>query len=65
MPRYYFHVHYDDHDEEDVAGLELPDLDTAVAEADRARAEFMTENELDRLWLEIADQSGRVLAKVG
>ena len=65
MARYYFHVHFDDQDEEDATGLDLPDLDTAIDEANRARIELMTENELDKLWLEIADQSGRVLAKVG
>jgi Domain of unknown function (DUF6894) len=65
MPRYYFHVRFDDHDETDVVGLELPNLATAIEEAKQARAELMTENELDQLWLEIADQSGRVLAKVG
>jgi hypothetical protein len=65
MPHYYFHVHFDDHDETDLKGLELPDLATAIAEANRARTELMSENELDQLWLEIADRSGRVLAKVG
>jgi len=64
MPRYYFHVHFDDHDEPDLNGLELPNLATAIEEARRARAELMTENELDQLWLEIADQNGRVLTKV-
>jgi hypothetical protein len=40
-------------------------LDSAVAEAHKARAELMDEEALDQLWLEIMDESGRVLAKVG
>jgi hypothetical protein len=65
MPRYFFHVHCDDEVHRDHVGLELPNLRNAVAEASQARAEIMTENELDELWLEIMDQSGRVVAEVG
>jgi hypothetical protein len=40
-------------------------LDHAIAEAHKARSELMDEGALDQLWLEIMDESGRVLAKVG
>jgi hypothetical protein len=65
MPRYFFHVHCDDEVHRDDEGLELSSLRTAVAEATKARTEIMTEDELDELWLEIMDQSGRIVAKVG
>ena len=64
MPRYFFHVHIDDDVKRDQVGLELPNLDNAVAEAQRAASEIMNEDRLDDLWLEIMDQSGRLLAKV-
>jgi hypothetical protein len=65
MPRYYFHIHALDRVLKDADGLELASLDEAIAEAEKARLEIMTEEELDQLWLEIMDQSGRLLAKVG
>jgi hypothetical protein len=43
----------------------MADLDDAIAEAREARAELIDEEALDELWLEIMDESGRVLAKVG
>ncbi len=46
-------------------GVDLPDLDEAVNQAQKARAEIMYEDELDRLWLEIVDENGQVLASVG
>ena len=64
MPRYFFHVHIVDDVKRDQVGLELPNLDSAVAEAQRAASEIMNEDRLDDLWLEIMDQSGRLLAKV-
>ena len=65
MPRYFFNVHFDDHVARDPVGLEVPDLAEAVSQAQNALAEIMQEDELDRLWLEILDESGRVLARVG
>ena len=44
---------------------EFPNLNHAIAEADRARFELMTEEAHGQLWLEIMDNSGRVVAKVG
>ena len=65
MPRYFFHVHIGDKVEHDTIGLELPDVKDAIAEAQRARVEIMTEDDLDQLWLEIMDQTGQIVAKVG
>jgi hypothetical protein len=65
MPRFYLNVHVHDRVERDTEGLELASLSDAIAEAERARLEIMTEDELDQLWLEIMDQTGRVLAEVG
>jgi hypothetical protein len=65
MPRYFFNVHFDDHVARDPVGLQVPDLAEAVSQAQNALAEIMHEDELDRLWLEILDERGRVLARVG
>ena len=65
MPRYFFHVRYDNHDDRDPDGLDLPNLETAIAEGNRARRELMAEHQLDRLRLEIEDRNGRVLARLG
>jgi Domain of unknown function (DUF6894) len=48
----------------DTMGLELPTLDAALANAEKARIEIMLEDALDDLWLEIMDQSGKVVAMV-
>jgi hypothetical protein len=64
MTRYFFDVHFDAVGR-DCKGLELPNLDKAIAEADHARAEIMAEDELTRLQIEIVDRKGRVLATVG
>ncbi len=45
-------------------GLELPTLDDAIVNAEKARIEIMLEDMLDGLWLEILDQSGKVVALV-
>jgi hypothetical protein len=65
MPRYFFNVHFDDHVARDPVGLEVPDLAEAVSQAEKAHAEILHEDDLDRLWLEIVDESGLVLARVG
>ena len=64
MPRYFFNVHLGDTIEQDTVGVELPSLEEAIADAWRARAEIMTEDELDELWLEIMDEVGSVVATV-
>lgn len=65
MPRFFFNVHFDDHVARDPVGVEIPDLAKAVEEAEKARIAIMLEDELDRLWLEIVDENGRILARVG
>jgi uncharacterized protein DUF6894 len=58
-------IHADDEIARDPIGIDLPDLNHAIAEAKKARVEIMDEEAFDQLWLEIMDESGRVLAKVG
>ena len=65
MPRYFFNVHFDDHVTRDPVGVEVADLVEAVNQAQKARAEIMDEDELTHLWLEIVDERGLVLARVG
>ena len=65
MPRYFFHIHVNEGVARDVIGIDLPDLNEAIAEANKARVEIMDEEALDQLWLEIMDERGRVVAKVG
>ena len=64
MPRYFFHVHIGESLSRDTMGLELPTLNDAVENAEKARIEIMLEDTLDELWLEIMDQSGKVVALV-
>ena len=62
MPRYFFHVH-DGQDSIDQAGLELPDPQTARAEAIRAAGEML--RDLDGAlstgeWrMDVTDESGQ------
>src|SRR5688572_6300862 len=65
MPRYFFNVHFDHHVARDPIGVEVADLVEAVNQARKARTEIMREDELARLWLEIVDERGLVLARVG
>jgi hypothetical protein len=65
MPRYFFNVHFGDHIARDPVGVEVDDLVDAVNQARKARAEIMHEDGLALLWLEIVDERGLVLAKVG
>jgi hypothetical protein len=65
MPRYFIHMHFAGDVARDPIGIEVADLPTAVAEARKARLEIMDEEQLDQLWLEIMDERGRVLARVG
>ncbi len=65
MAWYFFHIHADVEVARDAVGVDLPDLNHAIAEANKARVEIMDEDALNQLWLEIMDESGRVVAKVG
>ena len=64
MARYFFHVHICQSVSRDMMVLELPTLNDAVENAEKARIEIMLEDALDELWLEIMDQSGEVVALV-
>jgi hypothetical protein len=64
MPRYFFHVHLDGTVEPDVVGLELADLSVAIVCARRVRAQIMSEDTVDQLRLEIADETGRIVAAI-
>ena len=64
MPRYFFNVHFEEHVARDPVGVELADLAEAVNQAQKARAEIMREDALDRLCLEIVDEKGTLLAMV-
>ena len=64
MPRYFLHVHVGDKVEHDTIGLEFSDLNDAITAAKQVRIEIMNEDDLDQLWLEVMDESGRVVAKV-
>lgn len=63
MPRFYFNLHFDHDNARDPIGVELCDLNQAIAEAKKARLEIMDEEALDQLWLEIMDEGGHVVAK--
>ena len=65
MPRFFFNVHFEDHVARDPVGVEVADLGEAVNQARKARAEIMHEDDLVHLWLEIVDERGLVLARVG
>ena len=65
MTRYFFDVYFDHAVRRDCEGLDVSNLDEAIAEADHARAEIMAEDNLSRLRIEIVDQEGRVVATVG
>jgi predicted peroxiredoxin len=72
MPRYYFHVRSNAGLEMDRQGLEFESIDDAIADARRAGAEMLLDEavaEVRRLVpaqpeFEIADASGRVVARV-
>jgi len=64
MPRYFFHLHFNGDVARDPIGIEVPNLDEAIAEAKKAQREIMEEDALEQFWLEIRDEGGRVLAKI-
>jgi hypothetical protein len=70
MPRYFFNVRDSDGDvSRDMEGQDLPDLDAARKEAVSANREMLGERllhggHLDHRQIEIADENGKVLAKI-
>ncbi len=69
MPRFYLHYREPDDLIVDQEGLELPDLEAAKAEAERAGRDILAEKvklqqPLNHDVIEIASEDGQVLAKV-
>jgi hypothetical protein len=64
MPRYFFQLYFDGDIARDPIGVEVRDLEHAITEAEEARADLMDEEALDQFWLEIVNESGRILARV-
>ncbi len=64
MPLYFFHLHFGGEIEREPIGLDLPTLDEAVAQAEEARVEIMAKDNLKHLWIEVADQSGHIVATI-
>jgi hypothetical protein len=70
MPRYFFHLHTESRIDPDVIGVEFRSLEVAVADARRARIEYMRDEgiENDRLRrrcrFEITDERSQVVATV-
>ena len=62
---HFYNVHFDHHVARDPVGVEVADLAEAINQGQKARAEIMHEDELGQLWLEIVDEGGLVLARVG
>ncbi len=70
MPLFYFHVRSHAGLEKDQQGLEFGSLDEAIADARRAGAEMLLDKAVEEAparvesAFEIADASGKVIAKV-
>ena len=66
MPRYYFNIREGQELDEDEEGVELPDLETARAEAQATVEELRDElgAEGETIQLEITDEEGRRLFTV-
>ena len=64
MERYYFKVRLEEGFKPDPVGRECPSLAEAIADAKSARIEMMVEQMLDRLCIEIEDQSGQTVATI-
>jgi hypothetical protein len=63
MPLYYFHIRNGDKLERDPDGMELPDMDAALAEALTVARELLGEiSDLGReAVIEVADEAGQTL----
>ncbi len=64
MTMYFFHLHFDKAVARQPVGLDCPTLDDAIADAEQARVEIMVHDNLDKVWIEIADQDGHIVATV-
>ena len=70
MPKYFFHLHTENSMAPDGVGVEFPSLDAAVADAQRARREYLRDERIDdpreerRCRFEITDQDGKTVTMV-
>jgi hypothetical protein len=70
MPKYFFHLHTENSIEPDSVGVEFPSLGAAMADAQRARREYLRDAGIEdpreerRCRFEITDQEGHVIAMV-
>ena len=70
MPKYFFHLHTENSMASDGVGVEFPSLDAAVADAQRARREYLRDERIDdpreerRCRFEITDQDGMIVTMV-
>ena len=70
MPKYFFHLHTENSTEPTGVGVEFPTLDAAVADAQRARCEYLRDEGIDdpreerRCRFEIRDHEGRAITIV-
>ena len=70
MPKYFFHMHTENSIETDSVGVEFPSLGEAVADAQRARREYLWDERIDdpreerRCRFEITDQDGMIVTMV-
>lgn len=69
MPRFYFHLTSSSTREVDTEGVEFDSLEEAVADAQKACAEMLSDDALKgkfkfRKAFEITDREGRLLARV-
>ena len=70
MPRYFFHLHTENSIDPDGVGVEFPCLEAAVADAQRARREYLLDERIEdpreerRCRFEITDQDGKIVTMV-
>ena len=70
MPKYFFYLHTENSIDPVGVGVEFPSLDAAVADAQRARREYLRDERIDdpreerRCRFEITDQDGMIVTMV-
>ena len=70
MSRYFFHLYTEGSVEQDMVGVEFPSLEAAIEDAQRARREYLRDEEIEapraqrHCRFEITDKDGRVVATV-
>ena len=70
MPKYFFHLHTEYSIWPDSVGVEFSTLGEAIADAQRARREYLADERIDdpreerRCRFEITDQDGKIITMV-